>query len=273
MSGAYGKTNHNFTIFVVTFGTRDQQAIFYQVYQKARHCFLFLFVLECAVFKHFAMLGKAMWFATVCTLAFAICGTANRDKGAADSKGITEDLEHRLMQETNFENHFSNTTNVSSTPLRKQSSRLYSALSKLTVIAALSSALTADAFTSPGVQGVRPFQKVSNTAFAPRLPPGEGESEPSTATRIFLSGSPSEGVEESASPVFDEKAFLRENSDRKKVGMVLITRDEFMKEQVDTVNSIQRKKASTGGKFGSKQDPTKGPFDDFLDGIFGPLLK
>jgi len=39
------------------------------------------------------MIGKAMRFATVCTLAFAICGEANRDKVAAVSRGTTEDLE------------------------------------------------------------------------------------------------------------------------------------------------------------------------------------
>jgi len=141
------------------------------------------------------MLGKAMWFAIVCTLAIAICGI-RLEEGAADSQGTTEDLEHRLMQETNIEDHLSNTTNVTSTPLRKPSAKLYAALKKLSVIAALSSALTADAFTSPGVQpsGVRPFQKVSNTAFAPRLSPGGGESAPSIATRIFSSGSSSEPV-------------------------------------------------------------------------------
>jgi len=140
------------------------------------------------------MLGKAMWFATVCTLAFAICGGANRDKGAADSQGTTEDLEHRLMQETNIEDHLSNTKNVT---IYHDKGPWYAALRKLVGLAALSRAFkTADAFTSPGVQpsGVRPFQKVSNTAFAPRLSPGGGESAPSIATRIFSSGSSSEPV-------------------------------------------------------------------------------
>jgi len=184
------------------------------------------------------MLGKAMWFGTVCTLAFAISGRASRDKGVADSKGITEDLEHRLMQEANFEDHLSNTTNVSSTPLRKPSSKLYSAVRRLAVIsAALRFAQTADGFTTPGVQPTGPFQRISSTAFAPRLPSGVGVSAPSTATRIFSSGSPSEGVEES-------DMFKKENADRKKFGMPLLTPDEFIQEKVDASAVMQRKEAA-----------------------------
>jgi len=44
------------------------------------------------------MLGKAMHFATMCTVAFAILGDANRVQDAATSKGTADDLEHRLGQ-------------------------------------------------------------------------------------------------------------------------------------------------------------------------------
>jgi len=96
------------------------------------------------------MLGKAMRFATVCALAFAICGEAKRNELAAVSKGTTEGLAHRFRQETNFEDHLSNTTKVSSTLLRKPTSKTssYSRLRRLAVLA-LSSAGAADAFTAP----------------------------------------------------------------------------------------------------------------------------
>jgi len=92
-----------------------------------------------------------MRFATVCTLAFAICGTASRDKVADVSKGTTEDLEHRFRQDTNFEDDLSTTSPRSR-------------VRRLKVILALGSAMTsADAF-APGS-----FQKVSNIAVAPIL--------------------------------------------------------------------------------------------------------
>jgi len=124
------------------------------------------------VSKQFAMLGKAMRFATVCTLAFAICGKANRGKTASFSEGTTEDLEHRFGQETNFEDHLSTTMNVSSIVMQKPNSRTlsFSVVRKLAAILALSSALTpADALILPGLQtfGTPPLQKDSNTAFSP----------------------------------------------------------------------------------------------------------
>jgi len=134
---------------------------------------LIVFVCSCVrVSKQFAMLGKAMRFVTVCTLAFAICGKANRDKSSSFSEGTTEDLEHRFGQETNSKDLLSTTMNVSSILMRKPTSETskFSVVRKLAAILALSSALTsADAFASPGVQtsGVRPFKKDSNTVFAP----------------------------------------------------------------------------------------------------------
>jgi len=103
-----------------------------------------------------AMLGKAMRFATVWILAFAICGKADRYQGTAASKGTTEDLEHRSRQETNFEDHLSTT---SSGPRGRR-------------LAAIALAVTsADAFAPGNVHslGVRPSQKDNNTAFAPIL--------------------------------------------------------------------------------------------------------
>jgi len=82
------------------------------------------------------MIGKAMRFATVCTLAFAICGKASRDKVAAVSEGNTEDLEP---------------SKISS----------FSRARRLAVI--LTAITSADALEG------RPFQKDSNTAFAPIL--------------------------------------------------------------------------------------------------------
>jgi len=118
------------------------------------------------------MLGKAMRFATVCTLSFAICGKADRGKFASFSKGTAEDLEHRFGQENNFEDHLSTTMNVSSILMQKQTSETPSCslARRLAAILALSSALTSvDARGLPGVQSfqVRPLQKYSNTAFAP----------------------------------------------------------------------------------------------------------
>jgi len=112
---------------------------------------VFLSVLVCAVSKHFAMLGKAMRFATVWILAFAICGKANRFEDAAVSKGTTEDLEHRSRQETNFEAHVSTTSSCSKG-------------GRLAVIAL--AVTSANAF-APGK--VRPFQKDSNHALNQNL--------------------------------------------------------------------------------------------------------
>jgi len=117
-----------------------------------------------------------MRFATVCTLAFAICGKANRDKLASFSEGAAEDLEHRFGQETNFEDHLSPTMNMLSIPMRQPTSETSSSsgVRKLAAILALNSALTsadalalhlASAFASH--LGVRPSEKNSNTSFAP----------------------------------------------------------------------------------------------------------
>jgi len=54
------------------------------------------------------MLGKAMLVVTMCTLAFAICGKANRDRAAAVANAHREDFEPRVGKET--------------TPVRKSSS-------------------------------------------------------------------------------------------------------------------------------------------------------
>jgi len=154
--------------------------------------------------------------------------------------------------------------------LRKPSSKtsLYSVVRRLAVIVALSSAVTADAFTSPGVQpsGVRPFQKVSNIGFAPILtnmlrPVNANRAKPNLATP---QGGPSSshkplefrrhvgfdtGVrsnsslfseekesassgnpdnDDLASLPFDEIAFEAKNIVRKRFSLKPLTPDEFM---------------------------------------------
>jgi len=58
----------------------------------------------CAFFKHFAMLGKAMWFVTVCTLAFAVVpALSSRQPPSAYSKGeVSEHLEEPIQPSASY---------------------------------------------------------------------------------------------------------------------------------------------------------------------------
>jgi len=112
------------------------------------------------------MLGKAMRFATMCTWSFAICGKANRHNVAAVSNATIEDFEHRVGNETNFEDHSSTTKTVTSTPIRKTSSTGSSTqVRRLAKILLLGSSVFSAAASAPrGVQpaGFRALQQDGN---------------------------------------------------------------------------------------------------------------
>jgi len=116
--------------------------------------------------KHFSMLGKAMRFATMCAWSFAICGKANRHNIAAVSNATIEDFEHRVGNETNFEDHSSTTKTVTSTPIRKTSSTGSSTqVRRLAKILLLGSSVFSAAASAPrGVQpaGFRALQQDGN---------------------------------------------------------------------------------------------------------------
>jgi len=116
--------------------------------------------------KHFSMLGKAMRFATMCTLAFAICGKANRHNVAAVSNATIEDFAHRVGSETSFEDHSSTTKTVPSIPIRKASSTGSSTqVRRRAKILLLGSSVSSSAASAPrGVQpaGVRVLQQDGN---------------------------------------------------------------------------------------------------------------